>query len=229
MACEWTDGAWRPVLGRQTEGIVLSNFNFFVIVNTITTLTAVGAGCGVHQAKPAQTPTGAAAETPRAAASSALMSQPLAAPRLSLELAEMKERTGSEFGLVVPMLLVTLASQGGPAEVPQVGVDLILSLRVSLTALSARAGAAAGRTELRHATLLRPWTVQLGPLLPGEPLRQGLSPLSVERRDVPLAPGRYRVSVCVPPSEQAAYPSAFTDRFGGLCSNELELEVKRRR
>lgn len=227
MTCEWRDGAWRPVPGRRTEGIVLSNFSFFVIVNTITILTAVGAGCGVRQAKPAQTPTGTAAETPRAAASSALMSQPPAAPRLSLELAEMKERTGSELGLVVPMLLVTLASQGGPAEVPQVGVDLILSLRVSLTSRSARAGAA-GRTELRHATLLRPWTVQLGPLLPGEPLRQGLSPLSVERRDVPLAPGRYRVSVCVPPSEQAAYPSAFTDRFGGLCSNEIEIEVKRR-
>lgn len=135
----------------------------------------------------------------------------------------MAERTGGEFGLDVPMLLVTVRNQGGATvEIPQLGVDLILSLRLSLTHGS-------GKTESRHATLLRPWTVQLGMLAAGQQQVQGLSPLSVERRDVPLAPGHYRVKVCVPPSSEAPYPSRFTDQHGGLCSNEIGIEAKKRR
>jgi len=148
---------------------------------------------------------------------------------LTLHLSEMKERTGTEFRLAAPMLLLNISnSSQNPTEalaVPQIGVDMIVSLRVALT----RVGAAEERTELRHATLLRPWTVQLAPLSAGETLAQALSPLSVERRDVPLALGRYRVKVCVPPSGEATYPSQFTDRFGGVCSNEIEIEVKRRK
>lgn len=135
----------------------------------------------------------------------------------------MAERTGGEFGLDVPMLLVTVRNQGGGAiELPQLGVDLIVSLRLRLTHPG-------GRVELRRATLLRPWTVQLGQLAAGAQEVQGLSPLSVERRDVPLAPGRYRAQVCVPPSAEAPYPSRFTDQYGGLCSNEIEIEARKRR
>lgn len=135
----------------------------------------------------------------------------------------MAERTGGEFGLEVPMLLVTVRNQGSaPVELPLLGVDLLLSLRLVLTHAN-------GKTEARHATLLRPWTVQLGVLAAAQQQVQGLSPLSVERRDVPLPPGRYRAKVCVPPPGEAPYPSRFTDQYGGLCSNEIGIEAKKRR
>ncbi len=193
-------------------------------------------GCRLNAVAPsgsasAKGPAAAATTTPAAAGAASgtagAASAP-AAPRLLLRLGEMKERTGGEFGLLVPMLLVTISYEGSEAvEVPQLGVDMIVSLRLSITPAAFSAGS--GHTMLRHATLLRPWTVQLAPLAAGTSLTQGLSPLSVERRDVPLALGRYRVSACVPPSGEATYPSPFTDRFGGVCSNEIEIEVKRRR
>ena len=166
------------------------------------------------------TPTAAAlAATSRVAGAAA------GGPRLRFELGAMKEHTGQEFGLEVPMLLLTLRNSGRePIDVPMPGVDLIVSLRVSLQPL--RAGQ---KAELRGATLLRPWTVQLAPLPPEEPIRQGLSPLSLKRDDVALLPGRYRVAVCVPPSAEAPYPSRFTDLYGGQCSNEIEIEIESKR
>jgi len=144
---------------------------------------------------------------------------------LALELSAMAERTGGELGLSVPMLLVTLYNTGSPPiDVPQPGVDLILSLRVVLKPAGGR-----GKTEQRYAMLLRTFTVQLSPLQRGEPIRQGLSPLSLKRDDVALPVGRYRVAVCVPPSAEAPYPSRFTDAYGGQCSNEIEIESKKRR
>jgi hypothetical protein len=145
---------------------------------------------------------------------------------LHLALAEMSERTGDEFGLAVPMLLLTLRNQGqDPVEVPQLGVDLIVSLQVVI----APAATPSGRPERRAASLLRPYATQLVALPAASQLVQSLSPLSVERRDVPLLPGAYQVAVCVPPAGEAKYPSSFTDRFAGQCSAPLPIEVTRRR
>lgn len=132
----------------------------------------------------------------------------------------MTERTGGEFGISVPMLLVTVRNPGASAvSVPRTGVDLIASLHVVITSST--------QVELRRVRLYKPWEVSLQPLLPGAELRQVLSPLSREQRDVPLAPGRYQVEVCVIPLKDALYPSPFLEQFGGTCSNELELTVRR--
>lgn len=132
----------------------------------------------------------------------------------------MKEHTGGEFGLTVPMLLLTLHNGGlAPLLVPPPGVNLLVSVRLVL--------GTARTVEFRRVVLGKPWQVELQPLAPGAELYQALSPLSRELRDVPLAPGSYQVGVCVIPAREAAYPSAFNQQFGGTCSNEIELPVRR--
>lgn len=233
-----TDSHQAPRAPAKRAGLVLSNKLLNVIVNTKQSLlvAALAGVCGCRAGMNHQVTADAASSAAAQAASlqgkpaalkktdAAQAAPPLAveaAPRLAFTLTEMKERTGGEFGLAVPMLLLTIKNLDGPVEVPPPGVDLILSLRLRL-----RRGE---HSELRHVTLLRPWQVELAPLSLGEEIRQGLSPLSVERRDAPLAPGRYRVAACVPPHSEATYPSLFTSKFGGTCSDEIEIEVKRRR
>ncbi len=202
---------------------VLSNLYSNVIVNTCLLISVFSITCD-FSAKRRDTIGGSASSLPASPIVSSSSAARLAPSRpgaqISLTLTEMKERTGNEFGLAVPMLLVTLKNHGGPIEVPEVGVDLILSLVLTLRR--------DGHSEQRHVTLLRNWTVQLAPIASGEELRQGLSPLSIERRDVPLSLGRYQVQACVPTAREAHYPSRFTSEFGGLCSNQIEIEVKKR-
>lgn len=141
---------------------------------------------------------------------------------LQLTVAAMTEHTGGEFGLKVPMLLVTVKNRGAaPLAAPRPGVDLLASLRVVLRS--------ATQVERRRVQLYKPWEVSLQPLPPAGELRQVLSPLSCEQRDAPLAPGRYTVGVCVIPLPEALYPSPFLSQFGGTCSNEIELLVRRGR
>jgi hypothetical protein len=240
VTCEWDGGgagARGPLVARgQPGGNVLSNFVFNVIVNTTTLLTLHLSGCAAPPrvetaterpatrrqalpATPAPSTIGPATGSP-GAVPVASASRPL-----SLQLSAMAERTGGDLGLAVPMLLLMLSNTGPqPIDVPQPGVDLILSLRVVIKPVGGR-----GKPEQRYATLLRTFTVQLGPLASGQPIRQGLSPLSLKRGDVALPVGRYRVAVCVPPSAEAPYPSRFTDVYGGQCSNEIEIESKKRR
>lgn len=164
--------------------------------------------------QPASAPAPASAPVPAAAAGEL--------PRLQLRVSLMKEHTGGEFGLTVPMLLVTLHNVGAvPALVPPPGVNLLVSLRLVLGTAQA--------VEFRRVLLGKPWEVVLQPLAPGGELYQALSPLSRELRDAPLAPGSYQVGVCVIPAREAAYPSAFNQQFGGTCSNEIELLVRRRK
>lgn len=134
----------------------------------------------------------------------------------------MPEQTGGEFGIAVPMLRVTLRNSGlTPESVPKPGVDLIASLRVVISTPTT--------VEFRRVKLYKAWEVSLQPLAPATEIHQVLSPLSREQRDVPLAPGRYQVGVCVIPPKEALYPSAFLEQFGGTCSNEIELTVRRRK
>ena len=134
----------------------------------------------------------------------------------------MTERAGATLGLSVPMVLLTVENRGNAAvEVPPLGVDLLLSLRVVLSR--------GERTEQRESTLLRSWTVSVEPLPPGQHVSQAVSPLSSGREDLPLALGSYRLRVCVQPAREARYPSAFTERYGGQCSNELTIAVSSRR
>lgn len=134
----------------------------------------------------------------------------------------MSEHTGGEFGIKVPMLLVTLHNSGTvPLSVPRPGVDLIASLHVVISSQA--------KVEQRRVRLYRPWEVVLQPLAPAGELRQVLSPLSREQRDAPLAPGRYTIAVCVIPLTGALYPSPFLGQFGGTCSRDIELVVRRGR
>ncbi len=145
---------------------------------------------------------------------------PVETPRVQLSLTTQPDHTGGEFGLKVPMLRVTLRNAGNAtATVAQPGLALLLSLRVVL-----RRG---DSTELRQVTIRVPKPVELQPLPAGAELHQGLSPLSRDQRDVPLPLGRYRVQVCVIPHAEAAYPTAFTEQFGGTCSNEIEIAVEK--
>jgi hypothetical protein len=145
---------------------------------------------------------------------------PGAAPHIQIVVAAMPEHTGSEFGLNVPMLQVVLRNVGQQsAEVPPPGLDMLLSLQVVLSTTTT--------VEFRRVTLDKPWNVAVLPLAPQAELHQSLSPLSRDQRDVPLAPGRYQVGVCVIPDREAAYRSGFTEKFGGTCSNEIELVVRR--
>lgn len=148
------------------------------------------------------------------------------APPLSLRLSLAEERTGGEFRLVVPMLRLAVRNSGAvELQVPRPGVDLILSLRVHLLRASKEAGE---KEEVRHVRSFLSWPITTEPLLPGAELVQLLSPLSREQKDVPLAPGRYRTRVCVIPRSEALYPSSFTERFGGSCTDPVELSVTRR-
>ncbi len=134
----------------------------------------------------------------------------------------MAEHTGGEFGIKVPMLLATLRNSGtGPLSVPRPGVDLIASLQVVISSQA--------KVEQRRVRLYKPWEVSLQPLAPAGELRQVLSPLSREQRDAPLAPGRYTIAVCVIPLTEALYPSPFLGQFGGTCSRDIELVVRRGR
>ncbi len=191
-----------------------------------------GAGCASRPApRPAAaastTPSDAAASPAAAGATSATSATPAAAPaagpaRLQLSLQTMEETTGGEFGLSLPMLLLLVRNDGpGEAQVPDLGIAMLLSLQVELHG--------AGRSEQRHATLYRAWPVTLSALAPGAVLQQGVSALSQGQRDLPLPLGSHQVKVCVQAEPQAAYPSAFTKTYGGLCSNEVTIEVKRRK
>lgn len=197
---------------------------------TLTFLTTLGtAACAgptaVQQAPPRAVEPTRASPAPGAVSSAgaAAPSQPQAASGgLRLSIAPMTERAGATLGLSVPLVLLTVENLGATAvEVPALGVDLLLSLRVVLTR--------GERTEPRESTLLRPWTVSTEPLPPGQRVFQAVSPLSSGREDVPLAPGSYRLRVCVQPAREARYPSVFTERYGGICSNELTVTVSSRR
>jgi hypothetical protein len=143
------------------------------------------------------------------------------ASRLQLELGLAEERTGRELHLAVPLLRLELRTVGPTAiEVPRPGMDLLLSLRVHLVGKKGE--------EVRRVRAFLAWPVSLEPLPPGEARVQLLSPLSQEQRDVPLPPGRYQARVCVVPHAKALYPSTFTERFGGSCSNPVEIGVSRR-
>ncbi len=143
-----------------------------------------------------------------------------APPRVQLVVSAMPEHTGGEFALSVPMLQVALHNRGRePVLVPPPGIDMLLSLQVVLSTPTA--------VEFRRVTLDKPWNVAVQPLAPESVVHQSLSPLSREQRDVPLAPGRYQVGVCVIPDREAAYHSVFTAQLGGTCSNEIELVVRR--
>jgi hypothetical protein len=162
-------------------------------------------------------PPPAAAPTPTPAAPPAA-----APPHLQLQLTTLPDRTGGEFGIAVPMLQLLVRNQGpGTAMVAQPGLSMLLSLRVVI----ARPGG--GAPENRQVTLRLPRAVELQELAAGAELRQALSPLSREQRDVPLPPGPYAVRVCVIPPPDAAYPSAFTEQFGGTCSNQIEITAKK--
>lgn len=147
-----------------------------------------------------------------------------AGSRLQLTLGLAEERTGRELHLAVPLLRLELRTLGPTAlEVPRPGMDLLLSLRVHLVPLGG-----GRKEEVRRVRAFLAWPVALEPLPVGEARVQLLSPLSQEQRDVPLVPGRYQARVCVIPHGEALVPSAFTERFGGSCSNPLELTVSRR-
>lgn len=196
----------------------------------------IGAGCRAplrsdRGGEPAPTTGGSSPALPPAEAHAVAARQtgqptdPGSGP-LSLRLSLAEEKTGGEFRLVVPMLRLEVRNNGS-VEVPvaRPGVDLILSLRVHL----ARGPKAEGeKEEVRHVRSFLSWPVTTEPLAPGAERVQLLSPLSREQKDVPLAPGRYRVRVCVIPHAEAHYPSSFTERFGGGCSNPVELSVTRR-
>ena len=241
VTCRWGGGDRTRLARRgQPSGIVLSNCVSKAIVNTTAVLGLLLLGCAGKTPVETATRPSAAVAGPSTTTEKSISSvdKPAASSRgpspggstatsrqgLSFQLSEMKERTGSEFGLAVPMLLLTIANIGREAiELPQPGIDLIISLRVVLKPVGNES-----KLETRYATLLRQWTVQLAPFAAGEPIRQGLSPLSLKRDDVPLPVGRYRVAACVPSSTEAPYPSRFTDVYGGFCSNEVLIEVKRR-
>ena len=141
---------------------------------------------------------------------------------LGFAIAPMAERAGATLGLSVPLVMLTIENRGAAAvEVPALGVDLLLSLRLMLSQ--------GDRVEQRESTLLRPWTVSVEPLPPGQRRLQAVSPLSSGREDVRLLPGSYRLRVCVQPAREARYPSTFTERYGGVCSNELTITVSSRR
>jgi hypothetical protein len=198
---------------------------------------AIGAGCRAplrsdRGAAPAPT-TGGSAPAPPPAAVGSVAARPGEEPRqagarpLSLQLSLAEERTGGEFRLVVPMLRLEVRNSGAAeVPVPRAGVDLLLSLRLHL--LRGAKEDPGEKEEVRHVRSFLSWPVTTEPLSPGADRVQLLSPLSREQKDVPLAPGLYRVRVCVIPHAEALYPSSFTERFGGSCSNTVELPVKRR-
>ncbi|MFO0577341.1 MAG: hypothetical protein U1A78_25325 [Polyangia bacterium] len=147
-----------------------------------------------------------------------------AGSRLQLTLGLAEDRTGRELHLAVPLLRLELRTVGPTAlAVPRPGMDLLLSLRLHLVPLGGNR-----KEEVRRVRAFLAWPVALEPLPAGEARVQLLSPLSQEQRDVPLVPGRYQARVCVIPPGEALYPSAFTERFGGSCSNPVEIAVSRR-
>lgn len=212
-----------------------------------TTGATIGAGCRAplrsdrperpeRSGEPAATSVGTSPAPPLDEARS-IAAQPIGQPAipgtrpLSLRLSLAEEKTGGEFRLVVPMLRLDVRNSGA-AElvVPRPGVDLILSLRVHLARESKEPESKEKdeKEEVRHVRSFLSWPIATEPLPPGAELVQLLSPLSREQKDAPLAPGRYRTRVCVIPHAEAHYPSSFTERFGGSCTNPVELSVTRR-
>lgn len=196
---------------------------------------AIGAGCRapLRSDRGAAPTTGGSSPAPPPAEAGSVAAQPIRQPQpagarpLSLHLSLAEERTGGELRLVVPMLRLEVRNSGAAeVPVPRPGVDLILSLRLHL--LRGSREESAEKEEVRHVRSFLSWPVTTEPLAPGADRVQLLSPLSREQKDVPLAPGLYRARVCVIPHAEALYPSSFTERFGGSCSNTVELTVKRR-
>lgn len=139
-------------------------------------------------------------------------------PSLSIALAASATTTGSDFGISVPMLELTLTNDGAtPIDVPSPGLPLLLAVNVHLSA--------GGKQLVRGAGVGDPPAAKTQALAPGASLTARISPLGDGPRDRPLDPGTWRAKVCVREAKKTVSPSSFLTSFGGRCSNEIDLVV----
>ena len=133
---------------------------------------------------------------------------------LNLELAIASTTTGSDFGITVPFLELTLRNTGAdPLVVPANGLPLLLNVELVLEG--------GGRRMSRGAGVGDPVPAAMQTLSPGATTTQRIDPLGDGPREVPLAAGTYRATVCV----RGGGKSEFNQRHGGQCSNTVDLTV----
>jgi hypothetical protein len=133
---------------------------------------------------------------------------------LNLELAISPTTTGADLGITVPFLELTLRNTGAdPLVVPASGLPLLLNVELVLEA--------GGRRMTRGAGVGDPVPAATQTLAPGAATTQRIDPLGDGPRDVALAAGTYRATVCV----RSGGKAEFNQRYGGHCSNSVDLTV----
>lgn len=123
---------------------------------------------------------------------------------LTLELA-LGPPVDNRFGLVVPELRLTIRNDGAAeADIPELGISMMMSLRTTLVRGS--------ETEHRAAGTGKPVTPKLRKLPAGQSVQVTISPLDDGPGESPLAEGTWQATVCL----------------GEVCSNRLALAVAKR-
>lgn len=135
---------------------------------------------------------------------------------LGLELSD--QTLGSHMGILVPSLKLKITNMSKHTiEVPESGLSMLLSLRVILLR--------GGHQLIRAAGVGEKYPITMEGLAPGESTTVEISPLDDGPGEVPLEPGTYNASVCITPAPELGQLSSFAERFGGNCSEPVELIV----
>ncbi|MCL6588831.1 MAG: hypothetical protein K6U80_02655 [Firmicutes bacterium] len=138
---------------------------------------------------------------------------------LELILKVAQETTGEQYGISVPLLELEIRNiSARPLAVPKEGDSLLSSIRLSLTQ--------GGRT-VYHGPPGQTAKLELDPLFPGKTKREFLSPLGHGLSATSLEPGVYEARVRVTPQSHLSFNSTFAAEFGDVCSNMVQLTVKR--
>lgn len=127
---------------------------------------------------------------------------------------------GNHFGIRVPIVRVEMKNLSDETmEVPCQGLPMLLSLQIILTRGEERI--------IRGVGVGDRVPISMCSLKPGETMIVEMSPLENGPGETPIEPGSYIAAVCIIPQGELGQSSTFADRFGGQCTNSIELRVSK--